>query len=83
VALALIWYGRTGWGQARPVAVTALRNLPLAAVAGLATWAAAKGVLGLFTSPRFWPTVAALAVGAVVLVVMTLGPPWVRRDLKA
>ena len=82
VALAVVWYGRTGWGQARPVAVTALRNLPLAAVAGLAAWAAAKGVLGLFTSPRFWPTVAALATGAVVLVVMTLGPPWVRRDLK-
>ncbi|HUU62124.1 MAG TPA: lipid II flippase MurJ, partial [Acidimicrobiia bacterium] len=82
-ALAVVWYGRTGWEEARPVAVTALRNLPLAAVAGLATWAVAEGLLGLFTDPGFWPTLAALAAGGALLVIMTLGPPWVRRDLKA
>ena len=51
VALAVIWYRRIGWAYARPVAVTAVRNLPLAAVAGLAAWAGADGVLGRFTSP--------------------------------
>ncbi len=81
VALAAVWYRRTGWDQARPVAVTSLRNLPLAGVTGLATWAAAKGVLGLFTNPGLWPSLAALAAGGAVLVVLALTPPWVRRDL--
>jgi len=80
--LAVVWYRRTGRGEARPVAVTALRNLPLAAFAGLAAWAAAEGVLGLLAEPGFWPALAALAAGGVVLVAMTLGPPWVRRDLR-
>jgi putative peptidoglycan lipid II flippase len=82
-ALAVVWYRRTGWEEARPVAVTALRNLPLAAVAGLATWAVAEGVLGLFTDPGFWPSLAALTAGGALLVIMTLGPPWVRRDLRS
>jgi putative peptidoglycan lipid II flippase len=82
VALAVVWYRRTGWGEARPVGVTALRNLPLAAVAGLATWGAAEGVLHLFGRPGLGPSLVALAAGGMVLVALTLGPPWVRRELK-
>jgi putative peptidoglycan lipid II flippase len=82
VALAVVWYRRNGWEEARPIGATTLRNLPLAGLAGLAAWGAAEGILELFTTPGLWPSLAALAAGGVVLAALTFGPPWVRRELK-
>jgi len=81
-ALAVIWYRRTGWDHARPVAVTSLRNLPLAAAAGLAAWAAADWVMGRFPVQGEISSLAALAVGGIIVVALTLAPPWVRRELR-
>jgi peptidoglycan biosynthesis protein MviN/MurJ (putative lipid II flippase) len=81
-ALAVIWYRRTGWSYARPVAVTSLRNLPLAAAAGLAGWAAADWVMGRFPTQGAISSLAALAVGGIIVVAVALAPPWVRRDLR-
>jgi putative peptidoglycan lipid II flippase len=82
VALAVVWYRRTGGEEARAVGATTLRALPLAALAGLAAWGAAQGLLGLFADPGFWPSLAALAAGGVVLAALTFGPPWARRELR-
>jgi putative peptidoglycan lipid II flippase len=81
-ALAAIWYRRTGWEHARPVAVTSLRNLPLAAAAGLAAWAAADWVMSRFPIQGETSSLAALAVGGIIVVALTLAPPWVRRELR-
>jgi putative peptidoglycan lipid II flippase len=81
-ALAVIWYRRTGWQHARPVAATSVRNLPLAALAGLAAWGAAEWVMGRFPIQGELSSLTALAVGGVVVLAVALGPPWVRRDLK-
>jgi peptidoglycan biosynthesis protein MviN/MurJ (putative lipid II flippase) len=81
-ALAVIWYRRTGWAHARPVAVTSARNLPLAAAAGLAAWAAADWVMGRFPIQGELSSLAALAVGGIIVVALTLAPPWVRRELR-
>jgi peptidoglycan biosynthesis protein MviN/MurJ (putative lipid II flippase) len=81
-ALAVIWYRRTGWEHARPVAVTSARNLPLAAGAGVAAWAAADWVMGRFPVQGEISSIAALAVGGVIVAALTLAPPWVRRDLR-
>ena len=74
--------GAPGGTYARPVAVTSLRNLPLAAAAGLAAWAAADWVMGRFPIQGEISSLAALAVGGIIVVAVTLAPPWVRRDLK-
>jgi len=81
-ALAAVWYRRTGWQHARPVAATSLRNLPLAAAAGLAGWAAASWVMGRFPIQGELSSLAALAAGGVVVLAVALAPPWVRRDLN-
>jgi putative peptidoglycan lipid II flippase len=81
-ALAVIWYRRTGWDHARPVAVTSLRNLPLAAAAGLAAWAGADWVMGRFPIQGEISSLAALAVGGIIVVAVALAPPWVRRGLR-
>jgi len=80
-ALAVIWYRRTGWDQAGPVAVTSARNLPLAALAGLAAWGVSEWVMGHFPIQGELSSLAALAAGGVVLLAVALGPPWVRKDL--
>jgi len=81
-ALAVIWYRRTGSEFSRPVAVTSLRNLPLAAAAGFAAWAAADWVMGRFPIQGEISSLAALAVGGIIVLGVTLGPPWVRRELR-
>ena len=80
--LAVVWYGRNGWGPARAVAITGLRGLPVAAAAGFAAWGAAEWVLSRFADPGFVPSLAALALGALVLAAVALAPPWARRDLR-
>jgi putative peptidoglycan lipid II flippase len=81
-ALAVLWFRRNGAEHARPLLVTSLRNLPLAAAAGVAAWAAADWVMGRFPIQGEISSLAALAVGGVIVLVMTLAPPWVRRELK-
>ncbi|MFH1330877.1 MAG: murein biosynthesis integral membrane protein MurJ [Actinomycetota bacterium] len=81
-ALAVIWYRRTGWPDGRPVAVTSLRSLPLAAAAGLAAWSAAEWVMSRFPSQGEISSLAALAVGGIIVLAVSLGPPWVRRELR-
>jgi putative peptidoglycan lipid II flippase len=81
-ALAVIWYQRNGWSYARPVAVTSLRNLPLAAAAGAVAWAAAGWVMGRFPIQGEISSLAALAVGGIIVLAVALAPPWVRRDLR-
>jgi putative peptidoglycan lipid II flippase len=83
VALAILWYGRTGWEYAAPVALAAMRALPVAALAGFASWGAAEWVLSRFSMNGFGPAVVAVAVGGVVLLGLVAAPPWPRRDLSA
>jgi putative peptidoglycan lipid II flippase len=81
-ALAVVWYRRIGWSYARPVAVTSVRNLPLAAAAGVAAWAAAGWVMGRFPIQGEISSLAALAAGGIIVLAVALAPPWVRRDLR-
>lgn len=83
VALAIVWYGRTGWEYARPVALATMRTLPVAAVAGFAAWGAAEWLLGLFGTPGFGANLLAIAVGGVVLLGLSVAPPSVRKDLSS
>ncbi|MBI5158249.1 MAG: murein biosynthesis integral membrane protein MurJ [Acidimicrobiia bacterium] len=80
-ALAVMWYRRTGWPEARRVAITGLGTLPMAAAGALAAfWLASWLGDGLGDG---W-VVDAIAVGAggLAAVSITLGLPWVRRDLR-
>lgn len=81
-ALAVVWYRRTDARAVRPVAFTTLRNVPTAGLGGLAAWGAAEGLLRLLGSAGLGAHLAALAVGGVVLVALSLGPAWVRRELR-
>lgn len=81
VALAALWYGRTGWQHVRPVLRTAAANLPLAVVGGLAAWGVAEGLMAAFAPPGFLASALAAAAGGVVLLGIALGPPHVRRGL--
>jgi putative peptidoglycan lipid II flippase len=81
LALAAVWYGRTGWSYARPVVTTALRHLPMAAIAGLAAWGVSEWTLGRL-GDGFGASLTAAAAGGVVLVAIGLGAPSVRRDLR-
>ncbi|HUG74644.1 MAG TPA: murein biosynthesis integral membrane protein MurJ, partial [Acidimicrobiia bacterium] len=82
VLLAVEWYRRTGTEELRPVVRTTLRNLPLAAVAGVLAWLTAAAVLSTLGSEGFWPNTAAVAAGGLVAGAITLLPPPVRRDLS-
>ncbi|MEX2322498.1 MAG: murein biosynthesis integral membrane protein MurJ [Acidimicrobiia bacterium] len=79
--LAVEWYRRTGTEELRPVMRTTLRNLPLAAVAGLLTWVTASAILSSLGSEGFWQSAAAVVGGGLVTGAITLLPPPVRRDL--
>jgi len=83
VALTVVWYGRTGWEHARPVAMSAIRALPVAAVAGLAAWGAAEWVLSRFTAEGFGSSALAVAIGGIVLLAVAIAPPWPRKDLAS
>jgi putative peptidoglycan lipid II flippase len=81
-ALAVVWYRRTGWSHATPVAVTFGRNLPLAAIAGLAGWAVSELVLGWLGVTGFGAALAAGTTGGLVVLTVAFGPPWVRSELR-
>ncbi len=65
VALAAIWYHRTGWDQLRPVATSALRALPLAVMGGVAAWSVAELSLELVSPATSLGAVVAIAVAAI------------------
>ncbi len=79
IALAVVWYRRTGWEHAAPVAITALRAAPVAAVGALAAWYIAQAILDNGTG--LWVDPAAAITGGVVVLAVVFGPRWVRRDL--
>jgi putative peptidoglycan lipid II flippase len=83
LGLAIVWYGRTGWEHARPVAATTLRGLPVAAAAGFAAWGTAEWVLSRFSVTGFGPNLLAAAAGGIVLLVVGGAPPWARRDVRS
>lgn len=80
IALAVIWYRRTGWEHLRPVALTSLQSLPTAVLGGLAAWYLADLIIG--DGAGFWPDIAAIVVGGVVVLATVIGPGWVRKDLS-
>lgn len=73
--LAGVWYRRTGWSFARPVAVSSLRGLVIAALAGGAAWLARIGVDRVVPTTTFWGALLALVAGgaALLLAVVALG----------
>lgn len=80
-ALAVLWYRRTGTAEARPVAATGLRVLPVAAVGCVAAFGLSNWLAGRLAAGWLADAVVVALAGAVA-VVIALGPPWVRRDLK-
>ena len=81
-ALAVVWYGRTGWDHAVDVARTTAGNLPIAAIAGLAGWGVSTLILDAFAPPRFAASLVAAALGGGVVLAVALLPPPVRRHLR-
>lgn len=81
IALAVVWYRRTGWEHAGPVATTALRATPAAAVGALAAWYLAETILDAGTG--FWFDAGAVIAGGVAVLAVVFGPPWLRRDLTS
>ena len=81
IALAIVWYRRTGWEHAKPVAITAARAAPVAAIGAGAAWYVAQAILDSGTG--FWIDGAAVAAGGLLVLVVVFGPRWVRRDLMA
>jgi putative peptidoglycan lipid II flippase len=82
VALAAVWYRRIGWSKARPMAITSLRSVPLAVAAGIAAWGASDWVAHRLVGKGGVSSLAAVAVGGIVLLAVALLPPQVRRDLR-
>ncbi len=80
-ALAVMWYRRTGGSHAQPVARTAIRVVPLAIVGALAAFAVGTWIGDQLASGWVTDAIAVSLAGAVA-VAITLGPPWVRRDLR-
>jgi putative peptidoglycan lipid II flippase len=81
LALAVLWYRRTGSAEARPVARTVLRVGPLAVAGALAAFVVA-GWIGDRIAAGWLADVTSIAVAGVVAIGVTLAPGWVRRDLK-
>ncbi|MDX1692005.1 MAG: murein biosynthesis integral membrane protein MurJ, partial [Acidimicrobiia bacterium] len=81
-ALAVVWYGRTGWEHARPVAVSALTNLPVAVLAGLAGWGVSEYLLDALAPAGFTTSFVAAAAGGAVVLGVALAPPRVRAQLR-
>lgn len=81
-ALAVAWYRRTDPAALRPVLRTAATSLPLAAVAGALAWGAARLLLDGLGGDGFVANVLAVAIGGVVVAVLTLGLGVTRRDLR-
>jgi putative peptidoglycan lipid II flippase len=82
-ALAAVFYRRTGWEHAGPVVRTTLRNLPIAAVAGLGAWGISEWLMGLFDVQGLASGLVAGAAGGAVLLAIAFLPPQVRRSVTA
>ncbi len=80
VALAVIWYRRTGWTEGRIVGAVSLRTLPIAAGAGAAAWAAAEWLLDRFDQQGFAASLSAVALGSAVLA--ALAAVSARREMR-
>lgn len=72
IALAAIWYRRTGTGYLRPVLASAMRALPLAVVAGLAGWLAADLAGNLVAPDGLAGALIAIAAGGTAFVAVAL-----------
>ena len=81
IALAIVWYRRTGWEHAIPVAGTAFRAALAAAVGALGAWVLAGAILD--TGSGFWLDAAAVIAGGVAVLAVVFGPPSVRKDLRS
>jgi putative peptidoglycan lipid II flippase len=81
-ALAVVWYRRTGWEPARPVGLVGARNVPIAALAGLAAWGVSEWIMAQFAVQGLGSSLLAAAAGGAVLLAVTLLPPPVRADLS-
>ena len=79
LALAVVWYRRTGWEHARPVAATIMRSAPAAVAGAAAAWFIAEAIL-VADGGSLLDVGALVAGGGAVLLAM-FTPPWVRRDL--
>jgi len=79
--LAVVWYRRTGWEHARPLAVTTAKALPMAVLAGLGAWYLATFILDSGTG--FWIDVGAVVAGGITVLAIVGAPRWVRRDLAS
>lgn len=81
VALAVVWYRRTGPREAVPVALTSVRVLVPAAGGGLAAWWLA-GRIGSWLGMGALGDLAAIAVAGIVVLGIIAAMPWVRSDLR-
>ncbi len=81
IALAVMWYRRTGATEARPVARTTLQTLPVAAAGAFAAFAVA-GWIGDWLGAGWFADAMAIGIGGLAAVAITLGAPWVHRDLR-
>ena len=79
--LAVMWYRRTGASCTQPVMRTGIRVVPLAVVGGLAAFALGTWI-GDETAAGWVSDAIAVGLAGAVAMAITLGPPWVRRDLR-
>ncbi len=80
-ALAVVWYRRTGGAEARPVAGTGLLVAPMAVAGGAAAFLISNWMADAWTLGWLGDAIA-ITVGGIAALVITLGAPWVRRDLR-
>jgi len=80
-ALAIVWYRRTGWEHAQPLAATTARALPVAAIAGISAWYLAAVILDSATG--FWIDTGAVAAGGIAVLTIVGAARWIRRDLAS
>lgn len=81
LALAVVWYRRTGVAEARPVALTTGRVLVPTAVAAAAAWWVADRIVSATEGGLVGDGLAVLAAGCTILGIVA-AVPWVRRDLR-
>jgi hypothetical protein len=80
-ALAVVWYRRTGWEHARPLALTTAKALPATVFAGVGAWYLADFILDSGTG--FWVDAGAVSAGGIAVLAIVGAPRWIRRDLAS
>lgn len=71
--MASVWYRRTGGGELQPLLASIGRSAVAAGLAAAAGWWAVSSVTGDIALSGFWRSLAALAVGALVVGTVFLG----------